>query len=567
MPVPRRILALSLVAVVAVTGCGQPPQGTPTPSTPTTVASPTPPLVDVPFTPSAWPATGSACDIVGYAGRMGRVEALDARTVRFTLCASDGAFLARLAHPSLGIVDAAALARLAADPATARDVAGRGAYQVVEWGADDVVLGRVGAASAGATAPTVILRWAADPAARGAALQAATVDGIDAPAAAALDGISTQPELTLVPRPALATAFLGFGRDAAFATAGVRRAIAGGIDRTALVSAALPAGSDPADHLAPCAVAAGCAGAAFPAFNAPASSAALKAAGFPLGTTWPLHVPDAPVPGLPDPAGTAAAVQAQLTANLGLRTTVDVMPAAAFRQQVDAGTLAGLYLDGVATEVADASAFFEPLFVTAADSTAASRGAGIPALLAAASSTTEPAAREAALGRASTALSAAAPIVPLAHPGGETVFRTDVTGVAVSPYGADPLGAATAADRGQVVFMQASAPPGGWCGNQPSQDAYRLCGLETEGLYTFAPGTLIPIPGLATACQPSAEALVWTCRLREARTAGGLELDAGDVLATFRAMWDASSPQHAAAPGAFGAWTALFGAFAGTPGS
>jgi ABC-type transport system substrate-binding protein len=567
MPVPRRAMVLSLVAVVAVTGCGQPPEGTASPPASVVAASPTPPLVDVPFRPSAWPATGSACDTPGYTGRLGRIEALDARTVRFTLCAPDGAFLARLAHPSLGIVDAAALARLAEDPASARSIAGHGAYRVVEWGADDVVLARAGSAAPAAVAPTVILRWAADPATRGAALQAATVDGIDAPAAGDLDGIATQPELTLMPRPALATAFLGFGRDAGFSSARVRRAIAGGIDRSALVAAAFPAGSVTADHLAPCAVEAGCAGGAFPAFNAPASAAALKAAGFNLGTTWPLHVPDAPVPGLPDPAGTAAAVQAQLAANLGLQVTVDVMPAAAFREQVDAGTLGGLYLDGIATQVADASAFFEPLFVTASTSTAARRATGIPELLGTAASATDPAAREAALGRTSDALRATAPIVPLAHPGAETVFRTDVTGVAVSPYGADPLGAATAGDRGQVVFMQPSAPAGGWCGNQPSADAYRLCGLETEGLYAFAAGTLVPVPGLATACQPSAEAMAWTCRLRADRTPTGLELDAGDVLATFRAMWDASGPLHAASPGGFGAWTALFGAFANAPGS
>jgi ABC-type oligopeptide transport system substrate-binding subunit len=243
------------------------------------------------------------------------------------------------------------------------------------------------------------------------------------------------------------------------------------------------------------------------------------------------------------------------------------MPAAAFREQVDAGTLGGLYLDGIATEVADASAFFEPLFVTASGSTAARRATGIPALLGMAAAATDPAARETALGKASDALRTTAPIVPLAHPGAETVFRTDVTGVTVSPYGSDALGAATAGDRGQVVFMQSSAPAGGWCGNEPSPDAYRLCGLETEGLYTFAPASLVPVPGLATACQPSADALTWTCRLRAARTSTGLELDAGDVLATFRAMWDASGPLHAASPGGFSAWAALFGAFANAPGS
>ena len=38
--------------------------------------------------------------------------------------------------------------------------------------------------------------------------------------------------------------------------------------------------------------------------------------------------------------------------------------------------------------------------------------------------------------------------------------------------------------------MQATEPEGAYCGDQPTGDAYRLCGLVLEGLYGFAPGTM-----------------------------------------------------------------------------
>jgi ABC-type transport system substrate-binding protein len=273
-------------------------------------------------------------------------------------------------------------------------------------------------------------------------------------------------------------------------------------------------------------------------------------------------VPDGPIPGLPDPDGTAGAVRDQLAGNLGLQVSIDVMPLDAFRAHVADGTLTGLYLDGIAASVADPSAFLEPLFTAQPASLAARRAVGVTKALATAASTADPAARDAAFAAAATSLRTTVPLAPLVHPGTATAYRSDVKGAVASPLGTDPLGAMTAGDRGQVVFMAASAPVGGWCGSQPSMDAYRLCGLVTDGLYGTAPASLDPAPRLAASCAPGADTTTWTCRLQTARTSGGLALDAADVVATFRAMGDPSDPVHkAAGDAAFSAWTAVFGAF------
>ena len=566
MTPPRRPAALLALALLATAGCAPAPTASPNSvgSAAPATAVPTPAASDIPFAPVTWPAEGSACSLAGTSGRIEQIEAPDAKTVVFRLCGPDGAFLARLAHPALGIVDAAELARVAADPGALRDVGGHGSYKVVRWGASNVELERVGSASAVAVAPTVILRWAADPATRTADLIAGSVDGIDAPTADGLSAAATTPSLTVVPRPLLATAVLGFGAGPAFADARVRRAVASGIDTAGLADTAFPAGSTAADHLAPCEVPAGCAGSAFRGFNAPSSVASLQSLKFNFDATYTLTVPDGPIPGLPDPAGAAAAVRDQFAANLGLTAQVTVLPADQFRAAVDGGTIQGLYLDGVAAAFADPSAFYDPLLLDQPASLAAKLAGSAAADLRAADADPDPAAREAGYASAATLLRDSVPVAPLVHPGSATVYQTDVKGAAASPVGDDPLGAMTAGDRGQVVFEQATAPGGGWCGAQDSADAYRLCALVTDGLYGYAAGTLDPTPSLATACTPNADATVWTCRLRTLRTSDGLLLDAADVVATFRAMADPADPVHRAlGDAAFVAWSDIFGAASG----
>ncbi|HEX5828605.1 MAG TPA: ABC transporter substrate-binding protein [Candidatus Limnocylindrales bacterium] len=563
MSIPRRAVAVLVALTVVTAACGGDTDATPAPSE---GPSPTPPRTPAPteiaFAPASLPATGSACDTEGYAGRLGRIEALDARTVRFTLCRPDAAFPARLGHPALGVLDATSIARLGEDRAASTALAGTGPYRIERWVDDDnVQLARVGEATDTATAETVIIRWNEDAAARASQLQEAAVDGIDTPGPAQLQEIATLPELVVTPRDGLATAFLAFGSGPAFAGTRVRRAIAGSLDRETLTATALPEGSRLATHVTPCIVANGCKGRPWYGFNAPAAVAALDAASFDRSRTYPLHVPDAPVPGLPDPAGLAEAIRAQLAGNIGLEVEIDVMPLEAFREAADAGRLDGLYLDGVATSLADPSGFLEPLFGAGVRTTPARRASDVRPALAEASATTDPEGRAAAIEEANAEIRSAAVIVPIGHPGSVVAYRNDVEGVATSPLGRDPIGAATPGDRPQLVFMQETPPAGAWCGDQTSFDAYRLCGLLGEGLYGFGTGELSPEPRLAD-CEPDRTARTWTCALRgEPTFTDGMRVDAGDVLATYGALWDGDGAMRRGSPdGAFAAWDELFGA-------
>ncbi len=566
MLLPCRVFAVLLTAALAVVGCGPGPVVTEAPASygPTATTTDAPVATEVHFSPVAWPSAGSACEGPGYGGLLGRIEALDALTVRFTLCSPDGAFRTRLSHPSLAVVDATTIARLADDEAAGRTVAGTGPYRLEAWHQDNVELALVSPGTAGTLLETVVIGWEADAATRAASVLGATVDGIDRPGAAAAEAMTTQPEVAVLPRPDLATAYLGFGSGAEFATVRVRRAIAMGLDADALAVSFGP-GSIPARATAPCSVAGGCEGDAWWTFDAPAASAALAAATFDLKTVHLLTIPDAPMPGLPDPAAAAAAVQAQLQANIGLLVEPAVVPATTFAADLAAGRIEGLYLAGVASSLADASGFLEPLFGPSVATTAAGRATGVVDALETLAHTTGAAARTAVLADANNAVRKTVPISPLVHPGSVAAYRSDVTGIAVSPLGLDALGSFVPGDRHQLVYLGASAPGSAWCGNQATLDAFRLCGLVTEGLYGFSPGTLDPEPRLAVRCTPNANATTWTCLLREGVTFGdGMRFDAGDVLASFVAQWDEASPLRTAGPaGAFASWDALFGAPAG----
>ena len=217
---------------------------------------------EAPFSRASWPASGSACGTEGYTGNLGRIEATEARTVVFTLCAPDGAFLSRVAHPALGILDSATIAGLATNPDTARSLAGTGPYRIDHWTpGQNVRLVRAGdAASADAKVPTLVLTWADDPTQRTIGLQSATVDGIDAPGPADLDRIATLPELAVFPRDGLATAYLGFGTGAGLGKVAVRRALAAALDRDTLATDGFAAGSIAATHVTPCEIDGGCGG-------------------------------------------------------------------------------------------------------------------------------------------------------------------------------------------------------------------------------------------------------------------------------------------------------------------
>jgi ABC-type transport system substrate-binding protein len=87
-----------------------------------------------------------------------------------------------------------------------------------------------------------------------------------------------------------------------------------------------------------------------------------------------------------------------------------------------------------------------------------------------------------------------------------------------------------------------------------------------ESLYGFKDNDTATEPALATDCSPNAELTVWTCALREGvKYHDGATFEAKDVLVSLVAQWDALSPLHKGATGAFSYWPGLWGGFLNPP--
>ena len=564
----HRTLSVGLAAaILASAACGDRTVVAPT-STPTiarVTPRPVPSASDRPFRRTSWPVSGaSACDQEGYAGLLGRVEAVDARTVRFTLCQPDGAFLARIAHPALAILDSATIDALASDPTRGTTIAGTGPYRVADWQAGvEIRLARVDQYSGTPPIPgLIVFRWDASAAKRLEALRAEAVDGIDAPDQGDVEDMAGDPSLRLVSRVELGTAFLGFTPSKPFDDPAVRQAISLAIDRTALLDL-FPAGSSVATHLSPCGIGGACAGDDWPDTDPTRAKEILKARKFDLTKVYPIHVPGMAIPGLPAPIALATEIGTRLREQAGIETTVDAIDPVDYAAQLAAGTLAGMHLDAIATELADPGAF---LGIPAGIGSGKAYGKpdkDLAKAMDAADGSGDPGVREAAFASANQRILAAVPVIPLVHPGSTAAFRADVDAAAASPLGIEALGRMRPGNRPQIVWMQATEPASAYCGDKDTADADRLCALVTEPLYAFGPADAAAEPRLAERCTPDDAASVWTCTLRPGiRFHDGTRLDASDVVASYAAQWDVRHPLHAARPTAtFTAWQKLFRAF------
>ena len=135
-----------------------------------------------------------------------------------------------------------------------------------------------------------------------------------------------------------------------------------------------------------------------------------------------------------------------------------------------------------------------------------------------------------------------------------------------SPWSQDRLADLHATGDGALVWMTTDEPDGIYCADETTATADLVCSQATEGLYGFRKGAIDPVPVLAESCEPDAEAATWTCRLRDGvRFADGASLEAGDVILTLAAQWDAKHPLHRGRTGAFARFESVFGGFLHAP--
>ena len=570
-----RLIAMALL--VGACGTVVDPITTLLPSPTAVRTTPTP--SSGPFVKSAYPVDGDApcgganapdASHAAYTGNIKRISASKATTVVFELCNPDVAFLSKLASPAFSINDSGWL-KAHIDPtvtglqAIVSEVNGTGPYRLERWTrGSEVRLARNDAYWGDpATNERVIVRWLDDATQRLKELQEGTVDGTDSLDPAGVGTANDDGALTLKTRPGLNVFYLGFNANVApFDNEKVRQAIAIGVDRAHIVSTYFPAGSEVASHYTPCPIPFGCSGAPWYEYDPPQAKELMVAAGYPGGFDTTIRYLATARPYLPDPAGVASELQAELLANLRIRAELVAVPEETFIADLDAGTLDGIHLLGQTATFPDVTAFLDPRFGSGSSAEFGKPFPDIGAALASGDASAAANKRDAAYAKANDAIRAHVPMVPIARTGSAAAFRADVDGAGASPLHLERFAGMTPGDRRQFVWLTTAEPGGLYCADATDPVANLVCAQLMDTLYAYDPTGSGPVPSLARRCDPNTGLTVWTCALTPGvRFQDGSTVDASDVVLSFAVQWDAEHPLHKGRAGTFATFQSLFGGF------
>lgn len=569
-----RLFSVFAVLVLVLAACGQ--QGGTSPSAgeeseaPPSSSEGAAPSEGAAFEPSAYPEDGPAeCGADTNPSNISEIRAEDERTVVFTLCSPDVAFLSKIAFSSFAIDDSAYLEAHGADGSIVDEPNGTGPYRFDAWnrGSDITMTAFEDYWGEAPLSPTVIFRWSAEAAQRLVELQSGTVDGIDNPAPDDFEAIEADPNLEIFPREGLNVFYIGFNNTyEPFDNEQVRQAIAMGIDRQRIVNNFYPPGSEVASHFTPCAISFGCEGEEWYEFDPEGARDLLAEAGFPDGFDTQIHLRDIVRGYLPLPTAVAADIQAQLLENLNINAEIDVQESTTFIDNADAGSLPGIHLLGWGADYPDPTNFLDYHFGSGASAQFGDKFDDITAALATGASTVDETERAAAYEEANNAIKQHVPMVPIAHGGSATVFQAGLEGAHSSPLSNEQMSVIAPGDDDQLVWMQNGEPGGLYCADESDGEALRVCEQIKESLYAYETAGTEAIPALAEECTPNDDLTVWTCTLREGVTFhDGSTLDANDVVLSYAVQWDAEHPLHVGRDGSFTYFAALFGGFLNPP--
>jgi ABC-type transport system substrate-binding protein len=544
----RRITLVSAVLVLIASACG---------------GSTVPTAEDVPYTAKSWPAAGPI-ECEDGVGGLAQIRSVDELTVEFQLCAPDPGFIQKVSLANFNIQDSGYLAAHASDGQIVKEPNGTGPWRLKAWElGEQIVLERFNDYwGAQAAAPTAVLQWQQDSAARLVALRAGTVDGIDNVSPDDATGIAADSSLSLLSRVALNTMYLGMSNAyPPFDDVRVRTAVALALDRQRIVDSFYPAGSAVASHFVPCGLEFACEGDAWFDQDIAAAKALLAEAGFPDGFSTTISLRDVVRSYLPNPQAVATDLQAQL-ATIGIEATIDVQEPTTFFDNVLSGKISGLFLFAWVPDYPDTLNFVLGQFGRDAGPTLGATYESIDALATEASVTADPARRKAIYAEVNRQIKELVPFVPIAHGGSAAAFRADVEGAHTSPLLLENLAAMKPSGRDTLVFVQGAEPAGLYCADEADFESIRACAQIGEGLYGFATGTAVAEPRLATSCSASPDLLTWTCALREGvRFHNGAMLDATDVVDTYASIWDCAHPLHVGRTSTFMPWSGIWGSF------
>ncbi|MEW6649557.1 MAG: ABC transporter substrate-binding protein [Chloroflexota bacterium] len=495
-----------------------------------------------------------------YGGAIRSVEALDSYTVKFSLCAPDPAFPAKMAFPVFAINDDAYLAEHGGDSRSmSAQPNGSGAYRVKEYTPGLSLTLEVNPDYWGVPPRLreIRFRWEASPIYRLVEVINAYAQAIDRPDADMYYSIEQNADLRMVYRPSLNLALIGMNnRYPPFDDVRVRQGLSMLIDRGQIVSAAYPFSSSVAEQfLSPLFQVGHTPLLTWLPYDPQRGLDLLRQAGFDFNQELTLTYSNAGSDLFHDPHRVAQIIRSQLLP-YGVKVTLKRVDPKPFETSVQAGQVA-FFLYGWNADYPDPTSLFNTLFAPGSQLF----GDAYPDVLdtaAQAGKTGDPGERQRLYNQVNDLMLEHAPAIPLAHVSTAVVFRNEVQGVAVN-QSVENMEEMTAPDQ-RLIFMQTQPPESLWPGDAVNGDTFRITRLLYSTLVDYEYGSIGLRPSLAESWSANPDQTEWTFNLRYGvRFTNGAVLDANDVVASFAALWDAGNPNHRGDSGEFIIFRRFFG--------
>lgn len=509
--------------------------------------------------------SAESCD---YGGELLAVEAVDALTVKFTLCYPDPALPSKVAFSAFAIHSADHLnATGGGGDEMLNNPIGTGPYKLASWDRGNEMVFTANELYWGEPPiePTAILKWNSEAAARWTELQAGTVDGIDNPGPADFAAIEANPDFKLYPRIPSNIFYLGINNTVApFDNPLVRQALAYGIDKQRIVDNFYPPASTVANQFMPPSIFGYTEDATVIPYDPEMAKQLLAESGVTLPIETTLSYRDVVRGYLPQPGVVATDLQAQL-AEIGINVTINVMESGAFLDAADAGELS-LHLLGWGADYPDATNFLDYHFGSGSSDQFGDKDPVLTDLLTRAGQLSDPAARLELYLQANNEIANFVPMVPIANGGNATAFAARIAGGYSGPFAGEQFRVMEDPNDDNIIFMQNGEPISLYCNDESDGETFRACEQINESLLGYELGGGTVVPALATEWSANEDLTEWTFTLREGvKFSDGSDFDSTDVVASWSAMWDAADPNHKGRDGNFTYFSAFFGAFLNAP--
>jgi len=538
----QNLFSLAIMAALLLTGCGTQSQ----------------PAVSSTYSPMR--VSAESCD---YGGEFKTIEAVDAYTVRFTLCSADAAFPAKLASPVLAIQDKDFLdAHHGNSESMTTTINGTGPYRVLLNIPNSKFELQASKTYWGIPPTSQFINLSFLPNASFAPALS-DLNGIDATGAYFLLNHSNNiypganEGFNQVKLPPMKLFYLGFNdKIKPLDDINVRQAIAMLIDRTYLTQQFLGLGAEPAGQMIPDGVTGNSTALNWYDLSAKNAHDLLVKAGFDFNQVLTLAYFYNPLNEGSSNYYSANAIKNELEA-AQVKVSLKGMGQDAFDKDIADGNemmflndFSALYPDGAAFYhlplVQQASLFGNPYTQLLSD-------------LENVQSTTDSSERQVQFDVLNQAFKDQVPLVPIGFIPQWSFVSINDSGAATNGFYDDFETISNQKETLNVLMKDRSTFL--WPADETDPDTFQLTRLLYDTLVTYGFGNEATLqPSLADSWTGSEDAKVWTFKLRyNVQFSNGAKLDANDVVASFAAIWDVNDSNHMGHTGDFTIFKELFG--------